>query len=248
MKLATTLLLLLVALLTTTAEAQNWIVGEQVDLTFTQISLYGSGCAPDADEALNFPGSTVSGVDHIAVITSVNSAGPVIVIPGPTAPLSMGDTIWLTGSVIRNVVFTAGAGAVELKFKAVGTPTMAGQPHPCTGSDLWVSDLGICPETLSLLIENDCTTENSTGITDDPDGRSWFTAPSAANGGRVEVHGASPESIRVMDLQGRMVSTPVMDAIDGASMNMDAVPAGIYVICAIALNGELLTRSFPVVH
>lgn len=239
--------MLIAALFTTTANAQNWIVGEPVDMVLTQITMYGSGCTPDVDEALNFPGSIVNGVDYVAIVMQVSPAGTITVTPGPSAALNVGDTIWLTGTVIRDIVFTTGSGSVELEFKAIGTPTTVGQAHPCAGSDMWISDMGICPETLSLFMDNNCATENSTGIIDRQAARPWFIAPSAANGGRMEVYGAIAESIRVLDLQGREVNAPVSTG-EGWSMDMGAAPAGIYMVHATALNGELLTRSFPVVH
>jgi hypothetical protein len=238
----------LAVLLNTTVNAQNWLVGVPVDATLSQLTMYGAGCTPNFDEAFNFPSSPVSGVDYIAIVTQVSPSGSITVSPGPTAALALGDTIWIDNEVTRFVAFPSGSGSVTLVFKAIGTPTTIGQAHPCSESDFWMSDLGICPETLSLNLTNGCVTDNSTAVGAVASAGTWFTMPSASNGYRAELRMVVPGSIQVLDVQGRVVSVPQGSEAHGGSVDMAAVPDGIYLLRAIGLNGLPLVGRFTLVH
>lgn len=248
MKHSTLLLLPFSFLLGTAAMAQNWIVGVPVDLPLGQLTMYGSDCAPSPDEAFNFPASTVTGVDHIAIVLDAQPPATITVVPGPEDALEAGDTIWLPVTETRQVIFSQGFGSVELDFKAVGTPTVAGQSHPCAGSDFWLSDLGLCPETLTLAIVNNCVTEATTGIAVSDMAEPWYAAPGPANGNRLELAHVALGSVQVLDLRGRSIAAPRGSAGDGGYVDMGKYPNGIYLVRAIGTDGTLRSGRFTVLN
>lgn len=245
---STILVLPLAFLLTTTINAQTWTVGIPVEETFSNLILYGNGCYPSQDGAFNFPSSLVTGVDHIAIVTAVDPSGSILVVPGPVDALELGDTIWITTTETRQIFYPAGYGVVSLEFKAVGTPEVVGQAYPCSGSDFWISDMGICPETLSQFLQTDCMTDGSTGVDEMAVERHWFIAPSEANGGRIELRDVISGSVQVLDLQGRLVGASITMMDHGGNVDMGAMPNGLYVVRAIGSNGAPLVQAFALVH
>jgi hypothetical protein len=244
MKQYTRLFLPLTLMMTTATHAQNWEVGVPVDALLSHLFMFGSGCTPGADENFSFPSSPVTGVDYVAIVTQVDQPGTINLLPGATDPLELGDTIWITSAVLRHVYFTSGSGTLDLDFKAIRTPTIAGEAHPCGSTDAWMTDFGICPENLSILMELACTTEDPTGIMENGNNGSWLITPSAANGHRLQLQDVDGNSVMVFDAQGRAVRTSLTFAGNRGSLDMSDLPDGIYVVRATELSGEVIARSF----
>jgi hypothetical protein len=225
---------------TTTAHAQNWIVGQPVDMQVSSIAVYGGGCWPDLQAHLNFGLPAVAGVTYYYLVTDIID-GTYTVTPGPAGPLSIGDTITIHPAQETLVYNEAASGGLFMQVWATGTPTTAGQVHPCVMGDLWMSNLLLCFEGLNCLLQTNCTTEISNAIDAAmPNDALSFTLPTAGNGYQLQVNGAA--SVRVVDMQGRVVAT---EEGTGLRMHLGALPAGAYLL-HMERNGQVRTERVVV--
>ena len=239
-----TLLLSAFALTASTSFAQNWIVGQQFDTQLSAVTVYGGGCYPAAQAVLAFGTTPVDGVYFYYKVISVSTDGEWTMLPGPVTALSVGDTVHM--NPVNQLVFNSGTyGAMQLEVWAEGTPTTAGQAHPCTFSDLWMSNLLLCNEGLSCTIASSCATEIGSGMADTEVGTLTLIPPSPANGFNLQLTGGSINGGRILDLQGRMIAT-LSNAQQG--VGLDAVPNGVYVLDVVGADGSRLCRTFSLLR
>jgi hypothetical protein len=79
--------------------------------------------------------------------------------------LATGDSILIPGGGnLYSLYFFLGGGLLDMSIKAVGVPTTVGQVHPCQPNNLWMSNLMICDEGLSPVINNNCMVEAGTSL------------------------------------------------------------------------------------
>lgn len=234
--------LVLALFATTTTHAQNWIVGAPVDMQVSSVAVYGGGCWPDLQAHLNFGLPPVAGVTYYYMVTDIID-GTYTVTPGPAGPLSIGDTITIHSAQETLVYNEAASGGLFMQVWATGTPTAAGQAHPCAANDLWMSNLLLCFEGLNCLLQASCTTEisNSVQSATAVDAISYIL-PSAGNGYRLQVN--SPANVRVVDLHGRVVAQEQGTAL---RMDLSTLPMGAYVL-HLEHNGQVRTERVVVGH
>jgi len=233
---------LLLALATTaTTQAQNWTVGTPVDMQISAITVYGGGCYPGVQANLLFPVTPVDGLTYYYRVINTNGADYTMV-PGPANVLAVGDTVHVPTTQITEVYNTQNFGGLEMEIRVEGTPTTVGQAHPCAFNDLWLSNLLLCNEGLTSVISLNCVTiAGGVGIEEGNTNVLHFIAPLATNGYQLQVIDTEVATARVLDLQGRVVSSA-----NGASprMDMGTQPDGVYVIQAERTNGQVLTQRF----
>jgi hypothetical protein len=226
---------------TVSTQAQNWIVGAPIDMQISAITVFGGGCYPGVQANLFFPVTPVTGITYFYRVLNTNG-GSYTMVPGPANVRAVGDTVHVPTTQITEVYNTQLSGGLELEIRAEGTPTVGEEVHPCEYNDLWISNLLLCNETLSSLISTNCNTAvGSVGIDEASASTLRFIAPLAANGYQLQVIDTEVATSRVLDLQGRVVSSA-----NGASprMDMGTQPDGVYVIQAERTNGQVLTQRF----
>jgi len=232
--------LLLTLACTTTLHAQNWEVGMPVDIQISTITVYGGGCAPGVQATLFMPLLPVDGITYYYRVINTNG-GTYTMVPGPANVLNAGDTVHFPTTQISEVYNAANQGGLEMEVRAEGTPTTAGQTHPCTSNDLWMSNLLLCNEGLTSLISLGCETQPSTVGIDEANNTLAFIAPLAANGFQLQILDAQVRSVRVLDAHGRVVST---STVATPRMDLSVQPDGVYLLQAERNNGQVLTQRF----
>ena len=229
----------LLALSGTASFAQNWIVGEPVDMQVSSVTVYGGGCGPgpQATLALNVP--PVSGITYYYRVIGITTDGEYTMYPGPAAPLQVNDTIHV--GPFGNLVYNSGSfGGLELEAWVEGAPTMPGEAHPCAPNNLWMSNLLLCNEGLSCTVPGACVTEVSSGLAMPGGAGLSFDPPCTANGFSLSCYGPVRTG-RVTDLQGRAVAE-----FSGGRTIVDASawPSGAYVVHLSGNDGTALRRTF----
>ncbi len=211
--------------------AQSWTVGQPVDMLLYAQPFYG-GCTPAPDYEFTMPTSPVSGVVYKVVITSITPAnGSVNIAPGLDNGL-LNDELVFDAPVQRSVTLAAGTTNATFEFRAQGTPTTAGQPHPCSTSMFWMSNLMFCPEGLVPAFDNGCSVQEdvSTNVADGSSGGPVVQYPTPDNGQQLNIlrQSASTGSFRILDGVGRVVR--------GGSLGQQtmgecsALPHGVYTL------------------
>jgi hypothetical protein len=61
-------------------------------------------------------------------------------------------------------VDSVNGGIIRIAIFAAGTPTNAGDAYVCQQANFWMSDMGICPENLSVDCTPACNEQSSVGI------------------------------------------------------------------------------------
>ncbi len=146
---------MLIALFPLVSQSQNWTVGTPVNMVLNSNLFHSSGCFPTADQHFTVNGSTVSGVNYYLYVNSA-PLDSVYIFPGMDT-LATGDSILIpSGGNYFALYFFNYGGLLDMSIKAVGTPTTVGQVHPCQTSSLWMSNLMICDEELTPIINNSC--------------------------------------------------------------------------------------------
>jgi len=231
--------LILGATLLTSVLAQNWTVGVPVNMSLGALHLNGSGCYPNIDEMITFPASQAAGVQHIAVMTTVAPEDTNYISPGISS-IHTGDTMFINTSAQRNVFFPEGSGSLVIDFRAIGTPTHAGDPHPCVGTDVWISNLGICPEALTPTLQFNCIVQGSLQVQETAMAVGHFIFPSAENGERLSITGTTGGSYLITDAIGRSIASGSAQVLL-SGIDLSALRAGLYTITLSDPNG--LARS-----
>jgi hypothetical protein len=233
------LLFALVAFVATASDAQNWTVGVPVNMLITSYTFVG-GCTPNADATFNFPASTALGVDHVAYITAVDPpGGSATIVPG-IAGGAVGDSMVIDASVVRSLTVAAGTNTVTLEFRAVGTPTQAGDVHPCGGPSTWISNLMLCPEGLIASFNLTCTVQPGTiGIAEASSDPRFMLSQS---GGRLSLAGARIVRFAIHDLMGHVVATGTTELANG--VDLSHLATGSYVLHAVLADGTTHNERF----
>jgi hypothetical protein len=163
--------ILLVVLTISKAKAQNYTVGLAVNDTLS-VSQYFSynNCFPNYDFTLTFPYSTVTGVEHILIFTSVTPLNSIYTVPGGI--IHVGDTLHFTQTQNHYTFYFPTNGTINYIFKAIGTPQIANEIYNC-GNKYWLDGLSDCinfrildqdPVTCNVL-DTSVNCVNNTAIT-----------------------------------------------------------------------------------
>ncbi len=232
--------LLLTLACTTTLHAQNWEVGIPVDIQISTITVYGGGCAPGVQATLFMPLLPVDGITYYYRVINTNG-GTYTMVPGPANVLNVGDTVHfpitqIDGGLQRGQSRWAGNGGPRRR-----NPTTAGQTHPCASNDIWMSNLLLCNEGLTSQISLGCETQPSTVGIDEVNTALTFIAPLAANGFELQVLDAQVRMVRVLDAQGRVVST---STVATPRMDLNTQPDGVYRAAGRTHRWTVLTQRF----
>lgn len=161
------LFFLIAAITVTKVSAQNYTVGTPVNDTLTTSS-YNTvyNCYPDYDFYLNFPYSTVTGVDHILIFTSVTPQNSIYTVPGDT--INTGDTLHFSQSQDTYNFYFPANGTINYIFKAIGTPQIANESYAC-GNWLWIDGASTCFNYRYFIYDNTCTVSDTTTFIDNVD-------------------------------------------------------------------------------
>lgn len=230
------------SLATLALHAQNWLVNQPVDVQVSAVTVYGGGCFPATQAILNFSAPAVDGVTYFYKVIGITTDGEYTMVPGPAVALQVDDMIPV--SVQDNQVFNTGTfGGLELQVWAVGTPTMEGQAHPCSSSELWMSNLLLCNEGLTAIVQTNCATELSTGLTDMDRSTISYIPPSSMNGYQLQLTVNEPVSGRIIDMQGRVVA---MFGTDQRTIDLSGLPGGVYVLTLLGNTGQIVHSTFTI--
>jgi hypothetical protein len=234
--------LLSTIVLTTATYAQNWAVGVPINVQVTEITVNGGGCSPGPQATLFLGAPPVTGMTYYYEVVSITN-GVYTMIPGPAGILAVGDTIHLGPGGANTVFNQQTSGSLQLRAKVQGTPTVAGQSHPCNTNSFWISNLLLCNEGLSTTLLSGCTTQDGStiGISELTGESTWFVS----NGNALRITDNSVRSAQVIDAQGKVVAAT--NTI-GGSLDLGTEPTGIYVVRAQRANGEVVTKRIVVSH
>lgn len=232
------------AFITLVTTAQDWTVGEPVDMLLYTQTFYG-GCNPSADYTYTFPTSPVSGVDYLVKITAMDPPdGALNIVPGlPDGGL--GDELVFTAGVQRTMTFGNSTNSAVLEFRAQGTPAVAGQAHPCAASAFWISNLMLCPEGLFPNVDEACTVQGgATAIPDTDMPAPMIDLPTAGNGQRLTIGLPSLETgnLHIIDATGRVMLSKYL--AQGGAIALSAMPDGAYVLQLSRSTGGSITKRF----
>ena len=233
-----TLPLFTAVLLTGSVAAQTWTVGTPAAFKWSQATYSGGGCYPGPDQNLFFSAPSVYGVQYVAIVDAVSPVATNQIAPYGLTPLNVGDTVEVVPGSPNSIYFPSGTGSMTLSYWAIGTPTTAGQSYPCTFSDLWMSNMMLCPEGLSTTVQGSCTVQAGTaGITGNVANDPAITFPSAANGWTLNVANSSLASAKVLDITGKTITRKF-------PANLSGLPDGIYVVQGTRPDGTTSTHRF----
>lgn len=236
--------LLFTAALTSIASAQDWTVGVPVDMLLYTQTFYG-GCNPGADYTFTFPASPVSGVQYVVKITAIEPANGVVdIVPGlPGGTLN--DQLVFNTAVQRTVTFGTGTTSAVLEFRAQGTPTQAGQSHPCVASQFWISNLMFCPEGLIPNVDEGCTVQaGATAISCYALAEPVIQWPAPLNGQHLVISLPYSETatVNIVDASGRVALSRKIG--ESATIDLSLLPEGTYVLDVVRSTGDAITKRF----
>ena len=239
--------LLIASACTLSTTAQNWTVGEPVDLLLYTQTFYG-GCNPNADYTFTFPVSPVSGVQYVVKVTAMDPEnGAVDISPGML--LGLNDELVFSAEVQRSVTCGMGTTSAVLEFRAQGTPTAAGQSHPCGASPFWISNLMFCPEGLIPNVNDGCTVQaGATSISCYALTEPMIQWPSPSSGQRLGVALPSSETatVNIADMHGRIVRS--LSIAQNGTVDLSSLPEGVYVMDLLRSPGQVNTKRFIIDH
>lgn len=231
----------LMFLLSMAVNAQvNWTVGVPVAFKLTELSVFGSGCTPNADLTIAFGAVMVDGVGYYAIVDAVTPPGSNTILPYGLAPLNVGDTVPLDMGGPNYCFFPSGSGSMTLSLWALGTPATAGQVHPCVYTTFWLSDIMICPEGLSTVLSNTCTVQaQSTGLGSVTVPSGGVTLPGPGNGWILRIADPAVTRTELINACGSLAT-----ATTNGSIDVGTVPDGLYFL---RLTSDRDTRTQRVV-
>lgn len=235
--------LLFTAALASVASAQDWTVGLPVDMLLYTQTFYG-GCNPNADYTFTFPASPVSGVQYLVKVTAMEPANGALDI-SPGMLMGLGDELVVNAEVQRAATFGNGTTSAVLEFRAQGTPTTAGQTHPCSASPFWISNLMFCPEGLIPNVNDGCTVQGgSTSISCYALTEPMIQWPSPLNGQRLGVALPSSETatVNIADMHGRIVRS--LSIAQNGNVDLSSLPEGVYLMDLLRSPGQVITKRF----
>lgn len=183
------------------------------------------GCPPDFDfgwslDSIYQPLAT--GVEIVVVIDSIDAPSNSIIVSGN--PVAVGDTIRFDTANFIPVYMFAG-GQIGFTYRAIGTPTVVGEPVPCQ-FELAVT-LAFCQNSVLLWgFDNPsgpCDVQTANSI-EEARINSWTVGPVPAEGFlRVQHQDGYTQwqELQLLDLQGKVVAswqegeTPLIDGFSG---------------------------------
>jgi len=228
--------------------AQNWTVGQAVNLHLSDLVLNSDGCwnlGMQNDDLIYFPNSLVDGVEHLYIINFANPPGSVG-FGAPNNIVNGGDTVYITSPNQQfPIYFTGGPGGqMDISVYAVGTPTMPGQNHPCAFSSFWIQNLLICNTGINNNIPTNCVTQTSTDVEDVLSHQEVeVVLPSLANGQQLIAKNVSEKAqLRVFDIVGNEVASATVSTMT-SGISLSGMREGIYFYSLIN-NGEEITAKF----
>ena len=235
--------LLIVPVCMNATKAQDWTVGEPVDLLLYSQTFYGN-CNPSPDYTFTFPVSTVTGVDYKVLIVAMDPPDGVASISPGLENGGLDDGLVLDAAVQRTVTFGTGTSSAVFEFRAQGTPLVAGESHPCSASPFWISNLMLCPEGLIPNVNAGCTVQAGATAVNEVPAQPLFQWPSPMNGQQLSVALSDAGTVRltVLDATGRSVMSQSTGST--GSMDLSILPEGVYVLDAVRSNGRVMTRRF----
>jgi hypothetical protein len=226
------------------AKAQSWTVGNPVDMSISYLTKYAFSCAPgQADFNMNIILLGVSGIQYVAIVDSVQD---IAVIFNTNDTLSQGDTLFLTqGNNNYAVSFVNGAGNISFNFKAIGTPTTAGQFHPCLFNDFWMSNLLLCNEGLTLNVQNNCTVNGPTSL-NNLDDEASILFPSSNNQYQLQITNLkNTDLINLYDITGKQINVKASPNNSKVSIPCQELNSGVYFI-TLTQNNTSSTHKFVI--
>lgn len=236
--------LLIVPVCMNAAKAQNWTVGEPVDMLLYSQPFYGN-CNPSPDYTFTFPVSPVTGVDYKLLIVAMDPPDGVASISPGLENGGLGDGLIFNAAVQRTVTFGTGTSSAVFEFRAQGTPLVAGESHPCSASPFWISNLMFCPEGLIPNVNDGCTVQaGATAIPCYALTEPMIQWPAPLNGQHLAISLPSFETaaIRIVDVDGRLVSSTSMG--QNGTIDLSGLPDGIYVMDLMRSTGSVITKRF----
>lgn len=219
--------------------AQTWTVGVAMNqLVISNFAQTGSGlltgCFPSASSTFHTYLPTVAGIQYYWKITSIdpNSA---YLMPGNDT-LIVGDSVAVnSGSDTRTLYYFAGTAITSFKadLYAAGTPTTSGQFYPCNiSTQLWISNMMICPEGLSAQVSGSCAVQSNPTLVEQQVALSSLTieAPNAYNHYHMQVNGITEATdIKLYSVTGEIIVSQ-KGIMPTAQVDCSALGAGIYFI------------------
>jgi hypothetical protein len=203
-----------------------WTVGLPVKDTLAATTFYVSNCGQGASETVHFTcNMNVAGVVMYAKIMYMTSNS--IFIPNNPMPLQAGDSLILTPGV-TSISFgdtSANGGVMRIAIFAAGIPTNAGDIYPCQQVNIWMSDMGICPENISATSTPACAVQASVGVTEiKTNSENYFANPI---GDLVTLKNNTFNSIEIFDATGKSI---LKQTITNQQVNTATLTTGIYFV------------------
>ena len=225
--------------------SQSWIVGTPVNMYLTTLTHFGGGCYPQADFIFHIQGSQVTGVNFVAIVTSV-PPNSVFITPGQDT-LAIGDTILLSPGMNNvSVYFFNGSGSVNFEFRAIGVPVTAGQQHPCNAAPNWISNLLLCVEGLTNTLINNCTVSANTGISNYNVTQAQILFPVFENNYSLQILNAQETSqVTVFGLSGNYITSKRNSGETIITLSLAELKSGIYFL-SITSGDRTHSYRFPV--
>lgn len=224
--------------------AQNWTVGVPVDMSISYLTRYAFGCAPQPDFSMNIVLPNVTGIQYLAIVDSVQD---IAVIVSNNDTLLQGDTLVLSpGDNNYSVSFLNGTGNISFNFKAIGTPSTAGQTHPCAFNDIWMSNLLLCNEGLTLNVPTNCTVDAATAISSLENNASFIQFPNSGNHFQLQLNNnKSYNFIGIYDITGKQIFSNTTSHSGTISIPCEKLNSGIYFI-KLNQNNTFSTHKFVI--
>ena len=221
---------LIVTISTTKVSSQNYSVGTPVNDTLT-ISQYYSfdNCYPEPVFSLTFPYSTVTGIEHILIFTSVNPANSINTVSGDT--INVGDTLHFSQSQNTFTFYFPSNGTINYIFKAIGTPQIANETYAC-GSWVWTDGATICSNFRYFMYFSTCIVSGISSLKDNSNSEPEFLIyPNPANTS-FEITKENNQIIKEVGLytiEGKLIKQKTFSE-NKIKVDTSELPAGMYVI------------------
>jgi hypothetical protein len=238
-------------------QAQNWTVGVPVYRTIIDYPdrifvtrFCDSLNAPngqDAELILALP--AVAGIAYYLHVDDATSPNHTYRIwQGSNVQiLQQGDSMLLASTATTDTVHIGYAGfesEVSVRFKALGTPTVQGEHHPCgSTNDGWYNQPIGClgrtwADTQTYLLT--CTVQGPTAADAAASGAGIQVWPQPARG---RLYMRMPEDfqathLQLTDLNGRVIAQFEVEASPLQTLDLQGIPAGLYFLHASEVDGQ----------
>jgi hypothetical protein len=242
---AITIAFAFIILFSFSSKAQNWTVGTPVDMSISYLTKYAYTCAPnDPEFNMNIILNSVSGIQYMAIVDSVQD---IAVIFNTTDTLMQGDTILLTSGVnTHSVSFVNNVGKISFNFKAIGTPTQAGENHPCAINNSWVGNLLLCDQSITRNVQNNCTVDAATSINNLTENHAIIQFPNNNNQYQLQIANLkNTDLINLYDIMGKQIQVKTPINSSAISIPCQDLNSGIYFI-TLTENNTSSTHKFVI--